>query len=169
MPPPVAPAGFALSGSTGHNAAILNFAPGSSYLKRPSQQPQRGPRTDAERRALAARALYVGSKEHKDKHWWGGLPGARYGKDGEAHRPKRQRTTICPLVTPEEQEKATAWIRAAIQNQQCTFLEGDQDFPKHVWYEAEGGGWFGYCINSVAGHYKGWPLEEEERREIFGK
>jgi hypothetical protein len=137
-------------------------------LKQPAQHRLKGPQTADERKVLAARALYVGSKEHKDKRWWGGLPGVQYGKDARPRRPKRQKTTICPLVTSEDQRRATTWIRAAIENRQFRFLEGDQDFPKHVWYEAEGRGWFGYCINSIAGHYKGWPMEEEERREIFG-
>jgi hypothetical protein len=110
----------------------------------------------------------VGSKEHKDKGWWGGLPGVRHGKDGTVRRPKRQKTSICPLVTLRDQERATEWLRAAIEKTQYRFFEGDQDFPKHVWYKAEGKGWFGNCINSAAGHYKGWPLEEEECREIFG-
>lgn len=136
-------------------------------MKQPAQQLQKGPRTDAERRALAARASYVGSKEHKDKRWWGGLPGVRYDRDGKPRRQRRQKTTICPLVTVEDKALATAWIRAAIENHQFRFFEGDQDFPKHVWYEVEGRGWFGYCINSAAGQYKGWPMEEEERREIF--
>jgi hypothetical protein len=136
-------------------------------LKRPAQQPPKGPRTDAERKALAARALYVGSKEHKAERWWGGLPAVRYGKDGKPMRHKRQKTTICPLVTMADQARASTWIRAAIESGQFTYLEGDQDFPKHVWYEADGRGWFGLCINSTAGTYKGWPMEEDERRAFF--
>jgi hypothetical protein len=136
-------------------------------LKQPAQQPQKGPSTDAECKALAARASYVGSKEHKDQRWWGGLPGVYYDKEGKARRFKRQKTTVCPLVRQEDQQLATGWVRAAIERQQFEFLEGDQDFPKYVWYEVQGQGWFGSCINSVAGEYKGWPMEEGERGEFF--
>jgi hypothetical protein len=95
--------------------------------------------------------------------WWGGLPGARTGPDGEPpSRPKKQRTTICPLISSDERLKAEAWIRAAIRAGQYEFVEADQDFPKHVWYEHGGQGWFGFCINTSAGHYKGWPLEDGE-------
>jgi hypothetical protein len=66
-----------------------------------------------------------------------------------------------------DQARASTWIRAAIESGQFTYLEGDQDFPKHVWYEADGRGWFGLCINSTAGTYKGWPMEEDERRAFF--
>lgn len=72
-------------------------------------------------------------------------------------RKKKPRTSICPLISKEDRERATEWVRRAIRDGQCRFMEGDQDFPKHVWYEAEGRGWFGFCINSVAGEYKGWP------------
>jgi hypothetical protein len=70
-------------------------------------------------------------------------------------------------VSEADRDRATAWIQTAIEEKQYRFLEGDQDFPKHVWYEADGRGWFGFCINSAAGHYKGWPMEEEERNAYF--
>jgi hypothetical protein len=136
-------------------------------MKRPSQQPARKPLSPAERKALAARVEYLGSKEHKAKRWWGGLPGIRYGRDGRPAREKREKTTICDLVSEQDRERATAWLRAAIECGQFGFLEGDQDFPKHVWYQAECRGWFGFCINRTAGHYKGWPMEEDERRAFF--
>lgn len=136
-------------------------------LKRPVQRPLERPRTQAERQALSARACYVGSAEHKASRWWGGMPGVQY-KDGRPARPKRQTTTICPLVTERERDRATEWVRRAIETGQCKFMEGDKDFPKHIWYEADGQGWFGFCINSAAGQYKGWPLEEDERRAVFG-
>jgi hypothetical protein len=136
-------------------------------MKRPAQQPSRRPANPEERRTLAARAEYVGSKEHKDQRWWGGMPGVRYDKHGNSFRSKRQKTTICRLVTEQDRKKATGWIRNAIECGQYVYLEGDQDFPKHVWYQAEGRDWFGFCINSVAGQYKGWPMEEGERSAFF--
>lgn len=130
-------------------------------MKRPRQETKRGPLGDAERVALASKAEYIGSGEHKDQRWWGGLP-------SRGCRPKRQKTTICPLVSEVDRNRATEWIRRAIELGQCTFFEADKDFPKHVWYEENGQGWFGYCTNGVLGHYKGWPLEEEELREYLG-
>src|SRR2546425_8335758 len=107
-------------------------------MKRPRQVPQKGPINQAERVALAARASYLGSKEHKAKRWWGGLPAVRYDKEGKPVREKKEKTTICDLVTDEDRARATAWIRAAIERGQFEFLEGDQDFSKHVWDQAEG-------------------------------
>ena len=75
---------------------------------------------------------------------------------------------MCPLTTKQERAKATRWIRKAILEEQYKFVESDQEFPKKVWYEAEGQIWMGYCINTAAGQYKGWPIDEEERREVFG-
>ena len=42
-------------------------------MRRPRRIPVRPVLTDAQRRALAQRAWYVGSGEHKDERWWGGL------------------------------------------------------------------------------------------------
>lgn len=78
------------------------------------------------------------------------------------------KTTICPLVAEEDRVVATEWVKRAIERGSYVFLEGDRDFPKHIWYEENGKGWFGFCLNSMAGEYKGWPLEEDERRAYFG-
>lgn len=132
--------------------------------KRPAQLPLRPSTLDA-RRALAKRAIYVGSKEHKTVRWWGGTPGVRVDRrTGQPlGRPHRQKTTICPLVTaPADQRRATAWIKAAIRSGRYRFVESDDAFPKHVWYRVRGQAWFGFCINSTAGTYKGWPLENDE-------
>ena len=108
-------------------------------------------------------AVYVGSEEHKVKRWWGGLPAARRRKDGRIRRPKKQRTTVCPLVTEEDRERATRWIREAIGNGQCRFVDGDGRFPKHIWHtDDDGGHWRGLCVNPEQGEYKGWPVTEEE-------
>lgn len=121
-------------------------------------------------RALAKRAVYVGSKEHKTVQWWGGLPGIRVDKKTgkPLGRPHRQKTTICPLVNqPNDKRRATAWIRVAIRSGRCRFVEGDKDFPKYVWYRVAGQAWYGFCINSVAGEYKGWPLEVDDPDAVF--
>ncbi len=52
---------------------------------------------------------------------------------------------------------------------QYKFVQADQVFPKKVWYKASGQVWFGYCINTQSGEYKGWPISEEERDAVFGR
>lgn len=89
------------------------------------------------------------------------LPGGRVG------RRDKQTTTVCPLTTEEDRIRATGWLRQAIESGQYRFREADKEFPYKVWYEVEGRIWFGFCINSVLGEYKGWPIDEDERREIF--
>jgi hypothetical protein len=65
--------------------------------------------------------------------------------------------------------RATNWVRAALRAGQIRFYEADKDFPKHIWYRDETGQlWFGFCINGVLGHYKGWPIDEDERVAVFG-
>ena len=121
----------------------------------------------AKRRVLAARARYVGSPEHKVGAWWGGLPKARQLPGGEIGRPGKQTKTVCPLTTNEDRGQATAWLRRAIVAGQYRFVEADQDFPKSVWFKAGNQIWRGYCVNPAAGEYKGWPIDEDERRAIF--
>ena len=46
-------------------------------------------------------------------------------------------------------------------------MESDLDFPKKVWFRDRGQIWYGLCLNRESGEYKGWPIEEEERRAIL--
>ena len=136
-------------------------------MRRPRRIPVRPELTDSQRRALAERAVYVGSHEHKDERWWGGLPEARQLRGGRVGRRGKQTTTICPLTSDEDRTRATSWLRGAIRAGQYRFVESDQDFPKKVWCRERGQLWFGLCINTKSGEYKGWPIEEDERRAVF--
>ena len=136
--------------------------------KRPPQRPSRPDLSPADRKALAARATYTGSPEHKDKRWWGGLPMARQLPGGKVGRHRKRTTTLCPLTTEEERLQATEWVRSAIANGHYRFSEGDQAFPKKVWHHAVGKIWYGLISNPGKGEYKGWPIEDEEWREVFG-
>ena len=136
-------------------------------MERPSQTRRDRRLTTAQLRELAARATYVGSPEHKDEKWWGGLPMARQRTGGKVGRSHRQTTTVCPLTSCEDRDRATGWVRSAIRRRQLKYCEGDKDYPKKIWHRADGRVWFGYCVNSEAGEYKGWPIDEEERRGIF--
>lgn len=136
-------------------------------LNRPNQIRIRQ-RTPAELMDLAERAVYSGSPEHKVVRWWGGLPMGRQLPGGRVGRPRKE-TTICPLTSKSDRVIATEWVRAAIRSGQCRFYESDQNFPKKVWYEAGGQIWMGERINDGLGEYKGWPIFEEERDEVFGR
>ena len=136
-------------------------------MRRPRRIPVRPELTDSQRRALAERAVYVGSHEHKVERWWGGLPEARQLRGGRVGRRGKQTTTICPLTSDEDRTRATSWLRGAIRAGQYRFVESDQDFPKKVWCRERGQFWFGLCINTKSGEYKGWPIDEDERRAVF--
>ena len=112
----------------------------------------------------------MGSPEHKETTWWGGLREARILGDGRIGRPNAPVTTKCPLVTPRDKVRATGWVRNAIRQGKYRYFEGNNEgFPNRVWYEADGCIWVGYCINRTSGEYKGWPSDEKERNEIFGR
>lgn len=115
-------------------------------------------------------ACYKGSDEHKDKRWWGGLPASPTDAEGERYRVGKQDTTVCPLVSREDQERATEWVKSALHAGQVKYTDGNTQFPDKIWYKEQGTGqiWFGRCINVTQGHYKGWPISESERSEIFG-
>jgi len=133
--------------------------------RKPQQLPKRPPLTEVQ--IIAAR--YVGSPEHKTRRWWGGLPEAFVNSDGIVRRPKKQDTTICSLTTEAERDQATEWVQKALKASQFRYYEGDKDYPKKIWYRDETSGqlWFGQCVNSVLGEYKGWPINEEDRHEVF--
>lgn len=133
--------------------------------KRPAQIPRRPPLT----RRQIDQTKYVGSPEHKDRRWWGGQPEAWVNERGVATRPGRQLTTICPLVAEQDRDRATIWVQQALTIGQFRYREGDNDFPWQIWYQDPGGQlWMGQCVNSVLGEYKGWPINEEQKIEVFG-
>ena len=96
------------------------------------------------------------------------MPQAWLDAGGVASRPGRQQTTICRLASEAERKQATEWVREALANGYFRYGDGDKTFPKDIWYrDATGQFWIGRCINSVSGEYKGWPVDEVEKREIF--
>lgn len=134
-------------------------------VKRPAQLAPRAPLSPEQIQS----ARYIGSPEHKVERWWGGLPEVHVDIDGVARRPGKQLTTICPLVSDAERDMATGWVQQALITGQLRYYEGDKVFPKRLWYrDSYGQVWTGFCVNSVLGQYKGWPVDEEDRVEIFG-
>ena len=139
-------------------------------MRRSAPKHVRKPLTPKQRQALAASAQYTGSAEHKDRRWWGGLPRGRQLPGGRAGRVGKQKTTICPRTGDSDRERATEWVREAIKQGNYQFVQTDQKFPKKLWYRDDSGQyWFGYCINTASGEYKGWPIDESEHDEIFGR
>lgn len=115
--------------------------------------------------AVAEQCEYVGSSEHKDQRFWLGLPRPR--------RRPRNVATICPMVTTRERDIATGWVRTAISAGQFDRTDWRNGFPRRVWYRDDNGQiWYGFLTNQGAGpssaaQYKGWPIDEDEWREIF--
>lgn len=114
-------------------------------------------------------ARYKGSGEHKDQRWWGGLPESPKNAEGERYRIGKQDTTICPLVSKEDQERATEWVKEALLANQVKYRDGNTEFPDQIWYrDMDGQLWMGRCINKTLGHYKGWPIPKDREDEVFG-
>lgn len=113
-------------------------------MPRPKQRPSHRPLIAEEIEA----ACYVGSPEHKEKRWWGGLPAARKGRDGRTRRPKKAHTTICRKTAEADRREATRWVREALAAGQMRFFDGDKTYPKHIWYKDKTGQfWFGFAVN----------------------
>ena len=133
-------------------------------VKRPKS---RGPIIPEDLEELANRCEYIGSIEHKDRRSWLGLPQPRRSKIPE------QTATICDLVTDEDREQATEWVRLAVSRAQFDRNDWINEFPRKIWHKDETGQfWYGFLTNSGAGEkpigqYKGWPISKEERDEIF--
>jgi hypothetical protein len=72
-------------------------------------------------------------------------------------------------VAEQDRDRATIWVQQALALGQFRYREADKDFPWHIWYQDPGGQlWMGQCVNSVLGEYKGWPIIEEQKIEVFG-
>ena len=78
------------------------------------------------------------------------------------------------MVTTRERDIATGWVRTAISSGQFDRADWRNGFPRRIWYrDGDGKFWYGFLTNqgdgpSPRGQYKGWPIEEDEWREIFG-
>ena len=111
---------------------------------KPKRPRARAPVVPSDLRAVAARCSYEGSREHKDRRSWLGLPRPR--------RRPRDVATICPLVTEQDRAMATAWVREAIVNGQFDRRDWRNDFPRYIWYRAaDGSYWYGFLMNEGAG------------------
>lgn len=98
--------------------------------------------------ALAGRARYVGSPEHKDMPTFAGQPHPR----GDA--------SICPRER-NDLDLVTDWLRSAIR---AGSVGGpwEDDFPRYVWHREEGTVFEARLVNRGDGSYKGYPLTRDE-------
>jgi hypothetical protein len=97
---------------------------------------------------VASRATYVGSGEHKSFPSFAGKPALR--ADASKCDPA--------LGDPEE---LTGWLREALMAGQVD-ATWEGGFPKYVWVVRGGICFEGRLVNSVQGHYKGYPLDETQ-------
>jgi hypothetical protein len=98
--------------------------------------------------AVARKASYVGSPEHKDTPSFAGQP-----------RPRAD-AAICNRNLAERQTQVTKWLKRAIRNGHCAHWEGD--FPRYVWHREAGTVYEARLVNQGNGQYKGYPLNSGE-------
>jgi hypothetical protein len=73
-----------------------------------------------------------------------------------------------PLIGRRRSNSGDSLVQMALKRQQYRFYDGDKTYPKHIWRQEESDQfWFGFCINGISGTYKGWPIDEVEKREVF--
>ncbi len=116
--------------------------------RRPPRRSFSPPPAGVDLAAVADRASYIGSGEHKSFPSFAGPPQLR--ADASKCDPS--------LADADE---LTSWLRDAIRLGQVSALwEGD--FPRYVWCKQAGIAYEGRLLNQVLGQYKGYPLEPGE-------
>ena len=101
-------------------------------------------------KAVASRARYVGSAEHKAYPSPAGPPALR-----------SDATPCDPKISFDAIQAA---LRKAI-NRRCVSAAFEQDFPKYAWGWIDGRLYEARHINGPAGTYKGYEIEETEYPE----
>lgn len=107
------------------------------------------PPPEVDLKAVALRASYIGSPEHKDSPSFAGQP-----------RPRAD-AAICDRSLATKQALVTRWLRKAIRlGLISAYWEGD--FPRYVWHKEEDVVYEARLVNQSNGQYKGYPLNREE-------
>jgi hypothetical protein len=104
------------------------------------------PPADVDLDAVAARATYAGSAEHKAYPSAAGPPRLR----ADASKCDPQLASL---------DELTDWLRAGIGEANCG-APWEEGFPKYVWYVRQGVCYEARLINWTQGQYKGYPLAE---------
>jgi hypothetical protein len=119
--------------------------------KRPMRHTLMKVAPDIDLEALAARARYVGSSEHKSFPSFAGNPKLR--ADASKCDPS--------LTDPDE---ITEWLREGIEDG-LIGAPWEGEFPRYVWRVVDGVCYAGRLVNRDAGTYKGYPLDADEGPE----
>lgn len=101
--------------------------------------------------ALAERASYVGSSEHKTFPSFAG-----------PFNPRADASKCDPQLA--DQEELTRWLREAIRAG-LTGQLWEGDFPRYVWCKQGAVTYEARLSNPELGQYKGYPLETDESVE----
>lgn len=101
--------------------------------------------------ALAARASYVGSSEHKSFPSFAGPP-----------RLRADASKCDPAFT--DADEITGWLRTAIQAGRIG-APWEGDFPRYVWHRLNEVTYEARLVNQELGQYKGYPLQPSELPE----
>lgn len=100
-------------------------------------------------RAVATRADYVGSPEHKDVPSFAGAPSPRVD------------ASLCDRGLLTKLALVKEWLRQGIRRGAVSeHWEGE--FPRYVWYKDGGTVYEARLVNRELGSYKGYALEEAE-------
>ena len=104
---------------------------------------------DRDLAAVAARASYEGSPEHKDTPSFAGPPR------------RRPDATLCDRALARRRDDLDDWLRAAIR--QGTVGEAwDGEFPRYAWMVRDGRCFEARLTNRMRGTYKGYELKADE-------
>lgn len=117
--------------------------------RRPAVRKIGSPPAGTNLEAVANRASYVGSPEHKDVPSFAGHP-----------RPRAD-ASICDRSLVTHRDDITDWLRLAISRGVVSdFWDGE--FPRYVWYKEAAIVYEARLVNKTAGTYKGYPLNPGE-------
>lgn len=117
--------------------------------KRPQPRVILPPPSDVDVTALAERAVYVGSSEHKTGPSFAGMP-----------RPRADATKCAPELN-NRRDEIQQWLRRAFELN-CFGYPWDGDFPRYAWCKVDEVVYEARLVNRELGQYKGWQLEPDE-------
>ena len=117
--------------------------------RRPRTREISPPPGRADLHALADRARYIGSPEHKDTASFVGQPRLRAD------------ASCCPRELAENPRAINEWLRSAIRRG-ATGTPWEGAFPRYVWYKHEETVFEGRLVNRETEEYKGYPLDRNE-------
>ena len=117
--------------------------------RRPRRRELVHPPSGVDLAAVAARAHYVGSGEHKSFPSFAGAPALR----ADASK--------CDPSLADAAE-LTGWLREAILAGQVGEPLESNSFPRYVWVVRGDTCYEGRLVNAELGQYKGYPLESNE-------